>query len=435
MTSTAPPAFGIAYRDLGLWSVGSYRTVGWNRPDDELKPLADALIRRKEQLEKLSPPNGTAIISLSFAGEIERRDVDLESVEGKLFLAHPKDVVYSKIDVRHGAIGVVPDEFENAAVTTEFPVYEIDTAVAVPEYVALLFRTSRFRDELASKVSGASGRKRINPEQLEATRVPLPNPKEQEAIVAEWRKSYDQVRAAEAELQGVERDLNHLLESGCDPVALGVLRATSLGVLRSDLSRWDVPHPKAKFYRRSQQGLTFMHELAEDATELVHPGEAPDHEWPVYGVNNDVGVFFSHLQLGSEFNTAYRRIAPGWFFHNPTRSSVGSLGKVPSDVPTDAITSPEYQVWRVLPDVDADFIAALLATRFFVELIRLHRSGGVKQRLYVENLLEIGIPSLSDEVQRAMGAARRAALQALAKARAANRETERHVEELIVGSS
>jgi hypothetical protein len=375
------------------------------------------------------------MISLSFAGEVERREVDIESVEGKLFLAHPQDVVYSKIDVRHGAIGVVPSEMKNAAVTAEFPVYRINEDVAVPEYVALLFRTSRFRDALAAKVSGASGRKRINPTQLEETRVPLPGTTEQKEIVAEWRKSHDKVQAAEAEVLKAEGRLNTHLESKCDPAALAVLKARSFAALRSNQFRWDVPHVKAEFYRRSQKGLTFLHELAEDTTELVRPWEKPDHAWPVYGVSNEVGVFFSHRQLGADFNAPYKRIEPGWFFHNPTRSSVGSLGQVPSDAPADAVTSPEYQVWRVLPDVDADFVAALIATPFFVQLIRLHRSGGVKQRLYVENLLEIGIPSLDRDAQQVAGTAHRTALEGLAEARTAHGDTERHIEELIVGGT
>ena len=85
---------------------------------------------------------------------------------------------------------------------------------------------------------------------------------------------------------------------------------------------------------------------AEEATELVRPSDQPDKDWPVYGVNNKAGVFFSHYQKGSEFNSAYKRIRADWFFHNPTRANVGSLGRVPQ-VPEDAITSPEYQVWRI----------------------------------------------------------------------------------------
>ncbi len=65
-----------------------------------------------------------------------------------------------------------------------------------------------------------------------------------------------------------------------------------------------------------------------------------------YGVNNKAGVFLSSRSRGRTFNAPYKRIRKDWFFHNPTRCNVGSLGIVP-EVPADAITSPEYQVWRL----------------------------------------------------------------------------------------
>jgi hypothetical protein len=46
----------------------------------------------------------------------------------------PPDIIYSKIDVRNGAIGIVPDEFPNITVTSEFPVYRIKNDVAVSEW-------------------------------------------------------------------------------------------------------------------------------------------------------------------------------------------------------------------------------------------------------------------------------------------------------------
>ena len=91
-----------------------------------------------------------------------------------------------------------------------------------------------------------------------------------------------------------------------------------------------------------------MGDFIEDATELIYPAVEPDKDWPVYGVNNKEGVFLNSHQKGSSFNASYKRIRKDWFFHNPTRCNVGSLGIVP-DVPEDAITSPEYQVWRMKP--------------------------------------------------------------------------------------
>ena len=166
---------------------------------------------------------------------------------------------------------------------------------------------------------------------------------------------------------------------------LDVLNQRWLVARWSDLIALDMKSARAAIFRLDNPTFRPLREFAEEATYLVKPWEEPEKDWPVYGVNNKDGVFFSHFQKGNDFNAPYKRIRKDWFFHNPTRSSVGSLGIVP-DVPTDAITSPEYQVWRINSGLLPGFVATLIGTQLFIDLIQIHRVGAVKQRLYVENL-------------------------------------------------
>ncbi len=87
------------------------------------------------------------------------------------------------------------------------------------------------------------------------------------------------------------------------------------------------------------------------------------------------------------------------FFHNPTRANVGSLGIV-SEVPVDAITSPEYQVWRLKGEFLPSFMALLMKTEYFLALVAINRVGGVKQRMYYSNLAEIRLPKVAIEIQQ-----------------------------------
>jgi type I restriction enzyme S subunit len=157
------------------------------------------------------------------------------------------------------------------------------------------------------------------------------------------------------------------------------------------LDRWDAKAARVALHRSTHPDFRPMGEFIEEVAELIGPWEEPDKEWPVYGVDNVNGVFFSHRQLGSKFRQKYKRIRKGWFFHNPTRSAVGSLGMVP-EVPDDAITSPEYQVWRVTSGFLPEFLAIMIRTEAFKRLIRIHRVGAVKERLFVRNLREITVP-------------------------------------------
>lgn len=128
---------------------------------------------------------------------MDERPATPDSLKGKLYLAYPGDVVYSKIDLRNGAIGIVPPEFVGVAFTTEFPIYQIRPDAASPQYIQLLFRSEFFRATINGMVSGASGRKRVAPDQLEAMSMPLPPLATQKAIVTQWQKL--QGRIAEAE--------------------------------------------------------------------------------------------------------------------------------------------------------------------------------------------------------------------------------------------
>jgi hypothetical protein len=173
--------------------------------------------------------------------------------------------------------------------------------------------------------------------------------------------------------------------------------------------------------------------FAAEATESVRPWEEPDKQWPVFGVDNVDGVFFNQHQKGSDFNAPYKRIRRDWFFHNPTRANVGSLGIVP-EVPEDAITSPEYQVWRMTNDTPPGYVATLINTSFFLRLVDIHRVGAVKQRLYVENLLRIVVPALPAAYMRNIAERRARALAAIERARRDAMNSEIEIEALILGT-
>jgi len=169
-------AFSVRFADLRVWNVNSFVDLGWNWPAETIKPLSAALQRRRE--ERLSGDDAAPrLLTLHFDGSIEPRRLRTgEPVRGKLYLAYPGDVLYSKIDARHGAIGIIPSNLGVATVTAEYPVYRVREEVALPEYIKLLLRTRHFRRVINGMISGASGRKRVQPKQVEGLHVPLPQP-------------------------------------------------------------------------------------------------------------------------------------------------------------------------------------------------------------------------------------------------------------------
>ena len=249
-------AFAVCWKDLRRWSVNAFGAPPWKWPRDQIKKLSFALERRLEPVDKraldLRPEN---FVSLRFTGKVERRELHGKTeFRGNLFFAYPGDIIYSKIDVRNGAIGIVPSKFPFVTVTSEFPVYRIKTGIAVSEYVQLVFRTEHFRQIINSMVSGTSGRKRVQPDDLENVEIPLPPVAKQKAIVDYWHQAQKKRLSIHRRI----KDVRALTESRFF-VALG-LRLPELvtvpkvfAVRWQDFSRWGLA-----FNFLSQRGVDLL---------------------------------------------------------------------------------------------------------------------------------------------------------------------------------
>jgi len=190
-----PKAFAVWFKDLERWSVGSFIALDWRWPRKTIHPLAETLTRKSADVDrKATDTDAIKLITLHFDGEIAlRQKRGTKPIKGRLWWADPGDVVYSKIDVRNGAIGIVPDDLGRVCVTSEYPVYGVDPTVTDAGYIKLLFRTATFRRKINAMISGASGRKRVQPSDLEAVDVPLPPLAVQRAIVSAWEQAQAEV--------------------------------------------------------------------------------------------------------------------------------------------------------------------------------------------------------------------------------------------------
>lgn len=113
-------------------------------------------------------------ITVHLVGRISVRDRS-SPYKGAMFAAYPGDVVFSKIDARSGAIGVLPNDIPKAVVTSEFPVFVADPEKLDGRFVRLVLRTGGFLKTIRAKATGTSGRKRITPEAFLNLRIPLPS--------------------------------------------------------------------------------------------------------------------------------------------------------------------------------------------------------------------------------------------------------------------
>jgi type I restriction enzyme, S subunit len=162
-----------------------------------LTPLRDVVVARREAVSI----NGSGFgdwfpITVHLDGEISIR-ARSTPYQGAMFAAYPGDIVFSKIDARSGAIGMLPRTIPKAVVTAEFPVF-----TGLPEkldsgFVQRVLRTGGFLAALRSKATGTSGRKRITPGAFLDLHVPLPSLDEQRAFVAAYDDAMAEAAAKE----------------------------------------------------------------------------------------------------------------------------------------------------------------------------------------------------------------------------------------------
>lgn len=432
-------AFAVQFSAIHRWDPPSFYRITWHWPQSNLRPIGSFLISRKEKVDlgrfaftDLQP------FTIHLDGSVDRREVDVgREYSMELFFARPGDIVVAKIDLKNGAVGIVPD-WKNVVVTNHFAVYEPNLDIIVPQYFHLLIQTAFFKAHLWRNKVGAEGRKEVKLDFFEALEIPVPGKDVQQAIVDHWREAQQTVETAQNGLSEPVRSLNNrLAEVYRNTCTRDVIRARFFALEFKDLDAWDAKSGRAASFRLACPSFRPMGEFIDEATDLCRPADEPDKDWPVYGVNNKEGVFLNSHQKGATFNAPYKRIRKDWFFHNPTRCNVGSLGIVP-EVPTDAITSPEYQVWRMKADVPEPmfpgYVACLIQTPFFLDLVQFNRVGAVKQRMYTENLMQVRIPYLPVSEQQRYADARGKALTALATAKQRLATAREEVEAMILGA-
>jgi len=430
-------AFAVVFKEIEPWCVQALWLERVNRSQWPTVALREVVAVRFEVVPHEEIVAGKTLLLERVAfdeGKIyfgERSETQMTQYRVK-----PGDIVVSKINARKRAIGFLPTGTD-VGVTIHFRSLIPNTARVVPAFLWMALRSEFCRRQFEIETGGI-GKGEISEDRLLSIKIPLPAPAVQRKIVEYWQEAQHRVDAARDVVSEQVRSLNsRLLDIYRSKCKRDVIHSRFFVLEFKDFTAWDAKSGRAASFRLACPSLRPMGDFIVEATEMVRPPAEPDKDWPVYGVNNKDGVFFNSHQKGATFNASYKRIRKDWFFHNPTRCNVGSLGIVP-DVPEDAITSPEYQVWRLKADIPEPmlpgYVACLIQTPFFLELVQFNRVGAVKQRMYTENLMQVRIPYLPVPEQQRYADARKRALVALVTAKARLDTAREEVEAMILGT-
>ncbi len=198
----------------------------------------ELLTERKESVRVTGAFGEWQPITIKFTGDVLPRD-RAEAFKGGMFAAYPGDLVFSKIDARNGAVGLIPARMPKVVVTPEYPVMVPDRSKLRPAYLNHLLRAEHFRHDLQRQASGTSGRKRVTPDAFLSLSVPLPSLEEQDEMVASYAASLAHAIRKEQEAAGIVQTSHREFECGLGVASPLPLPSRPVFVARfKDVERW-----------------------------------------------------------------------------------------------------------------------------------------------------------------------------------------------------
>ncbi len=185
--SPFPACFRISFSDTHRWDPGSFCLLDWHWEPSVLNPIGSVLKPRREKVDR-NRHSFTSLqpITIHFDGSLDKRSVKPDKEYSMdLFFARSGDLVVAKIDLKNGAVGVVPEGWENVAVTGHFAVYEVDSEKVLVQWLHRIIQQPDFKEYLWRNKVGAEGRKEVKLDFFESIPIPLPDIATQEAILME----------------------------------------------------------------------------------------------------------------------------------------------------------------------------------------------------------------------------------------------------------
>lgn len=148
------------------------------------------------------------------------------------------EFTYPKLMAWEGALCVVPPECDGLYVSTEYPVFEINTDRVLPDVLDVYFRSPEVWPKLSGTSKGTNvRRRRLNPQQFLNYVMPLPK-REVQKRVAEVRAKLAGIKAQHA---GLVAELEALMPAILDRAFKGELGMAALPAAASAISAVAAP--------------------------------------------------------------------------------------------------------------------------------------------------------------------------------------------------
>lgn len=140
-------------------------------------------------------------------GLFVREERHARDVKAKCYALEPGMLVYNRLFAWKQSFAVVTEDFADIVVSNEFPQFEVDRSVAVPEFVASYCASPIFAVHALGRSTGAAAvsRNRLKEADFLDLHIPLPTLEEQRAILDMLDAAGEAANASAAEADAADR--------------------------------------------------------------------------------------------------------------------------------------------------------------------------------------------------------------------------------------
>ena len=153
-------------------------------------------------------------------------------------------VVFSRLFAWEGAVALVPPQFDGWFVSSEFPTFTVDRALATPAFLGHFARWPHFHDQLGGATRGLGQRRqRVHVEDFLALKVPLPDLDEQSRVASKLDRCHHAIQRAAELAEHADDAVGALQVSTASRPDLGDVERLHLGWRRIALGKVMAPAP------------------------------------------------------------------------------------------------------------------------------------------------------------------------------------------------
>ncbi len=323
--------------------------------------------------------------------------------------------IFSKIDARYGAFGIVPKELDGAIVTADFPVFDVNKNVVLPEFLLLVMTSDEMVRYIKNLSQGSTNRKRLDVDTFLSIKIPLPSLEEQKKMMDEYAVSQKEVKAKQKELE----DLPWIIQEEVkEKTATTIRRMVEKQVICvtafKDMENWSVDTALEALKIKSDYPMVKLGDWVqafqkdvEDNTLRVTPKQQPIENFLYIGmdaVEKNTGRLIGYeLKRGAGIKSNAYAVPFNYFIFGRLRPNLNKYWVNTDQIGKNIVCSTEFFVFSLKPGVDKDYFECILGSDIVQEQIRKHITGTGLPRINASDFLHVMIPNPPEDVKKQLG--------------------------------